>query len=268
MSTVVDGRIAERRRRVRESGARRRLRRVLGVGALAGLAAFVGWLFFQSSWLAVSEISVTGQTNSQAEHVVAGAGLAAGIPTISVDEGGLESALMTDPWVAKAHVQVTWPGTVEVTVLEHIPVGWVAMGEQWVLAAPGGDVLAVEAVLPEGAPVVEATATRVQPGDVFEDVLVVGALEFLGRLPAPLAAGAVLSADDGTITGVVSGHPVMLGRPDDMSEKAGALIALLESGIPDGAEVNLTSPSRPATANPQQGVESSLEVGAEAQPSG
>lgn len=268
MSTVVDGRIAARRRRVRESGARRRLRRVLGFGALAGLVAFVGWLFFQSSLLAVSDIAVTGRTNSQADAIIAQSGLAAGIPTITVDEGELETALAADPWVARAHVQVTWPGTVEVTVFEHIPVGWVAVGDEWVLAAAGGAVLATEATPPEGAPVVEVGPARVRPGDQFENPLVVGALEFLGGLPAPLAAGAVLTNSRDGIDGVVAGHPIILGRPDDMAEKAGALLALLDGGLADGATVNLVSPLRPAVTNLQPQVESLPEVDAEGEPSG
>jgi cell division protein FtsQ len=267
MSTVVDGRIAARRRNVREAGARRRLRRVLGLVALAGVAGLVGWLFFQSSLLAVSKIEVAGHTNAAADEIVAQAGLRTGIPTITVDEAGVEAALEADPWVARAQVRVTWPGTVEVTILEHIPAGWVVAGDRWVLAAIGGAVLETAAAPPEGAPVIEVGSKTVRPGDAFQGPVVVGALEFMGSLPAQLAAGAVVTRHDGGLEAVVAGHNIVLGGPDDMAAKARALVALVEAGLAPGAVVNLVSPIRPAVANTQPRVQGWYQVGAEQQPS-
>ncbi len=268
MSTVVDGRIAARRRKVREAGARRRLRRVLGFVALAGLAGFVGWLFFQSSFLAVSEIAVSGHVNAGAEEIVARSGLTAGIPTITVDEAGVEAALEADPWVAKAQVRVTWPGSVEVTVLEHIPAGWVAAGDGWVLASAEGAVLVTATAPPEGAPMIEVGSKTARPGETFEGPVVVGALEFTGTLPAPLAAGAVVTRGENGIEAEVAGHHVILGRPDDMAAKARALVALVDAGLAPEAVVNLMSPTRPAVTNPKPKVETLYQVGAEPQPSG
>lgn len=268
MSTVVDGRIAARRRKVREAGARRRLRRVLGVVALAGLAGFTGWLFFQSTLLAVSEIAVAGHSNAPAEAIVAQTGLTAGIPTIAVDEAGVESALEADPWVAKAQVRVTWPGTVEVTVLEHIPAGWVAAGDRWVLASAAGAVLTSAAAPPEGAPVIELGSKRIRPGKVFGGPMVVGALEFAGNLPAPLAAGAVVKKGKTGLEAEIAGHQVVLGRPDDMAAKARAMVALVDAGLAPEAVVNLVSPTRPAVTNPKPKIESWYQVGAKPQPSG
>lgn len=267
MSTVVDGRIAARRRKVREAGARRRLRPVLGFVALAGLAGFVGWLFFQSSILAVSTIEVTGHANAAADEIVARSGLTAGIPTITVDEAGVEAALEADPWVAKAQVRVTWPGTVEVTILEHIPAGWVASGNRWVLASSGGAVLATAAATPEGAPVIDVGSKNVGPGEEFAGPVVVGALEFTGSLPAPLAAGAVVTSGVSGLEAEVAGHHVVLGRPDDMAAKARAMVALVDAGLAPDAVVNLVSPTRPAVTNPEPKVQSWYQVGAEPQPS-
>ncbi len=268
MSTVVDGRIAARRRKVREAGARRRLRRVLGFVALAGLAGFVGWLFFQSSLLALSTIEVTGHTNAPAEEIVARSGLTAGIPTITVDEAGIEAALEADPWVAKAQVRVTWPGTVEVTILEHIPAGWVASGKRWVLASAAGAVLVSAAEPPEGAPVIDVGSKSVRPGEVFKGPVVVGALEFAGSLPASLAAGAVVTSGEYGLEAEIAGHHVVLGRPDDMAAKARAMAALADAGLAPDAVVNLVSPTWPAVTSPKPNVESSHQVGAEPQPSG
>jgi len=269
MSTVVDGRIAARRRKVREVGARRRLRRVLGVVALAGLAGFIGWLFFQSALLAVSEIAVTGDSNAPAEEIVAQSGLTAGIPTITVDEAAVEAALEADPWVAKAQVRVTWPGTVEVTVLEHIPAGWVAAGDRWVLASSAGAVLMSAAAPPEGAPVIDlGSRRRIRPGKAFTGPMVVGALEFAGTLPAPLAADAVVTKGETGLEAEIAGHQVVLGRPDDMAAKAVAMVALVDAGLAPEAVVNLVSPTRPAVTNPEPKVQGWYQVGAKPQPSG
>jgi cell division protein FtsQ len=268
MSTVVDGRIAARRRKVREAGARRRLRGVLGFVAFAGLAGFVGWLFFQSSFLAVSEIAVTGHANAAAEEIVASSGLTAGIPTITVDEAGVEAALEADPWVAKAQVRVTWPGTVEVTVLEHVPAGWVASGDGWVLASAEGAVLTTAEIPPQSAPVIEVGSRAVRPGGQFKGPMVVGALEFTGNLPAALAAGAVMTKGEDGIEAYVAAHRVVLGRPDDMAAKAKALVALIDAGLAPDAVVNLVSPTRPAVTNPQPRVQGWYQVGAEPRPSG
>jgi cell division protein FtsQ len=268
MSTVVDGRIAARRRKVREAGARRRLRRVLGVVAFAGLAGFIGWLFFQSTLLAVSEIAVTGHSNAPAEAIVAQSGLTAGIPTITVDEAAVEAALEADPWVAKAQVRVTWPGTVEVTVLEHIPAGWVAAGDRWVLASSAGAVLMSAAAPPEGAPVIELGSRRIRPGKSFTGPMVVGALEFAGTLPAPLAEGAVVTRGRTGLEAEIAGHQVVLGRPDDMAAKARAMVALVDAGLASEAVVNLVSPTRPAVTNPKPKVQGWYQVDAKPQPSG
>ena len=252
----MDHRIADRRRGVMEAGARRRARWLLALMAAAAAGGIVAWLLFESSTLAVSEITFAGAARADAEAIAADSGLAAGMPTISVDAEALEAALLADPWVAAAEVIVVWPGAVRINILEHDPIGWVATETGWVLAAIDGSVLEV-ADQPEGrlATIGVGTAAHA-PGDTLGAVEV-GALEFVSQLPAELASVTVVSGTADRVTAVVAGHQVELGHPVDMAAKARALAALLDTGIDEGMAINLVSPSRPAVSNPRVPVEAS-----------
>lgn len=257
MTDTVDRRIAQRRRGVREAGARRRLRRLLVAMTAVAVAAAIGWLLLQSSVLAVSAVEVDGVENSRATEIIATFGVEPGVPTLSVDAAALESALASDPFVERASVRVTWPGTIEVTVLEHVPAGWVSDGDRWVLATADGMALLVTSDVPGSAPVVWVSSADAAPGTHVRDAAAAPGLEFLGLLPGTLARGASLWGTPDMLHAVVAGHQVELGTGTDMAAKAQALIALLADGLPEGAYVNLVSPTRPAVLYPQLVIEAS-----------
>jgi hypothetical protein len=99
------------------------------------------------------------------------------------------------------------------------------------------------------------------PGDVLSEQAVVAALDFLSRLPAPLVAGAWVGGGGGALLGTVAGHPVELGYPTRMAEKAAALVAILETGdVPKRASISMVSPQRPAVRNPRSVIEGSAKV--------
>jgi cell division protein FtsQ len=261
MSSAMDRRIAARRRSVREAGARRRLRWLLGLVLVAGLGALAAWLLLQSSILAVRQIHVSGVSQSAAADIVIAHGVAPGVPTLRVPAAELEQALMADPWIAQARVRVTWPGTVEVEVLEHRAAGWLRVDGEWLLASGDGTVLEVAAAIPDDAPIVRVAARGAVPGDVLSEQAVVAALDFLSRLPAPLVAGAWVGGGGGALLATVAGHPVELGYPTRMAEKASALVAILETGdVPKRASISVVSPQRPAVRNPRSVIEGSAKV--------
>jgi hypothetical protein len=168
---------------------------------------------------------------------------------------------MADPWIAQARVRVTWPGTVEVEVLEHRAAGWLRVDGEWLLASGDGTVLEVAAAIPDDAPVVRVAARGAVPGEVLSEQGVVAALDFLSRLPAPLVAGAWVGGGGGALLATVAGHPVELGYPTHMAEKAAALVAILETGdVPKRASISVVSPQRPAVRNPRSVIEGSTKV--------
>lgn len=261
---VIDPRIADRRRKIREASARRRLKWVV-VGILLLLIGGLVVAGFRSSWLSVAEIRIEGAEVADVEAILQEAGVEVGVPMISVRASKIESALLDDPWIARAEVRVTWPRSVDVIVLEYEPLAWIA-GSPGALVASGGAVLAVGE--PDGAHArIEADVGDVAAGSEIDDAAIKAALEFLGVLPNALLDDAVLEVGSAAITATISGHAVELGSPVDMPEKAMALIALLEEGIPQAATINLVSPLRPAVAGPQPIVEGSPEGDSEAEPS-
>jgi cell division septal protein FtsQ len=182
------------------------------------------------------------------------AGVEEGVAMISVRAGTVEDALLEDPWIARAEVRVTWPREIDVVVLEHEPLAWLS-GSPGTIVAQGGAVLSTADAAGD-LPVITADAGTLTAGDQIEDAATAAALEFIARLPEELRHGVTMQVRTSSLTATVAGHAVELGSPVDMGEKALALAAVLGDGIPDGATVNLVSPTRPAVANPQPLVES------------
>jgi cell division protein FtsQ len=259
MNSTIDRRIAARRRVVREAGARKRLRWLLGIMLFAGAAAFAAWLFYYSSILSVRTIVVEGSEQSATSSILASQGVNPGVPTISVSAARIEAALEADPWVARADVRITWPGSVEVTVVEHVPAAWVAADGAWLLASGTGAVVASAPSIPTGAPVIDVAIASGAPGDTLTDAATVGALEFLGSIPPELALGSSVTGTADHLEARIAGHVVDLGHPSDMAAKAAALLAIVETGVPDGARLSVVSPRRPAILNPQAVLEGSGE---------
>jgi cell division protein FtsQ len=155
--------------------------------------------------------------------------------------------LESNPWVAKAEVTVTWPGTVGVTVEERVPAAWVDTGDRWVLVAVDGMVVA-GGNPPGDAPRVEGEVSGLRPGDRLGDEAAAAVVGFLGRLPPEVVAGATGAATPrggvvslGTIT-------VLFGDGTDLDLKAAAVTALLDRGVAPGSTINVISPSRPAVS--------------------
>jgi cell division protein FtsQ len=258
VTALMDHRIADRRQAVREAGARRRLRRLLIGAVLAGLVGVGAWFVYQSSYLAVGDITIDGHSRSRAAEIVTVEGIEIGVPTINVKAAALESALLEDPWIAAASVIVTWPGSVDVLILEYEAAAWVAAGEAWLLVSSVGTVLERAEQPASNLPLVDVASEPVEPGTVI-GAGAIAAVEFLDALNWSIAAQTEITGTLAQLSARMAGHTILLGYGTDMTDKAEALMALLDSGVPAGAEISLVAPQRPAI-KPQGGVESSKEV--------
>jgi hypothetical protein len=256
MTDSVDPRLARRRRQVQEASARRRLRWTI---TLLLLAVTVGLVVavFQSSWFSVDAISVEGENRAPVLELLGEVGIEPGVSIVSVRAGRAEQRLREDPWIAEAKVRVVWPRSVEVMVVEHVPVAHVTSGASWVVGSSQGTVLATGVDLVE--PFIDIDVGALQPGASITDSFVLGALEFVASLPLELKPGTVVEASGTDLNAVVAGHTITLGSPRDMAQKAVTLAVLIEDGLGEGAEVNLVSPLRPAVTNPQPLIETSVE---------
>jgi len=243
VTTKVDPRLAERRRTVAESNARRRLRRMFWALVVVSLAGAVGWVA-QSPWFSIAHIAVSGVEASATHQTLETAGVVEGAPLITATPGRIERLLEEDPWVVDAKVRRVVPDAIEVVVEERSPFAWVKMGSSWTVIAEDSVVLRTD---PEPAgPTLVLEAARVDRGSRFYDDRVTGGVTFLASLPTDTRNQVSLSEADGELWADVGGMSVRLGLPTEMKEKAAALLAILEEGIPPGSVINLVAPTRPA----------------------
>ncbi len=246
--TVMEPRLAERRKGVKEDRARGRLKWVLVL--LVIIAAVVGgiWLI-RSPLLSIRTVSVTGAAHTDPASTIAQLGMGQGTPTIDVDPGAIVAAITTDPWVASADVNVSFPGSITVTVVEREPFASVRAADGWVTVSTDGAVVPADA--PDGSARIAIDTGPVNAGYEIANPLILGALRFVDALPPELVAVTEVASDGEGLVAVVGGHRVLLGRPSDMQEKAIVLASLIDAGIDPGAEVNVIAHLRPAVTNPQ-----------------
>lgn len=243
MSTRVDPRLAERRRAVAESNARRRLRRLVWVLVAGAVIGGLGWLA-HSPWFAISRVVVSGVTGSDTLAILNDAGVVEGTPLITVGPRKVEERLVADPWVVNADVRLILPGTVEVTVNERTPVAWVQSDDRW--AVVGGDATVLRYDTTPGFPRAEFEVPGPTRGNAYQDERVIGSLSFFLTLPPDLQEAASMGERDGEIWARVQGYAILLGLPTEMDQKASALVAMLAEGLESGTTINLVAPSRPA----------------------
>ncbi|NND84933.1 MAG: FtsQ-type POTRA domain-containing protein [Acidimicrobiia bacterium] len=246
----MDPRIAARRRDVIEGSARRSLLRLAKWLAILLVLVGLGWLV-QSDPFRVAAIEMSGVARSGTESILSEEQVLEGRPMVLIRPGTVEEALATDPWIIEATVGLTFPDLVEVVVRERSPAAWLASGSARLLLAADGVVVPGDGVEDPLPLVSMGGVAPVEPGEVLTDPRAEAALTFLTTLDPLLAArGVLLERAPDDLWFSVPGLDVRLGRPIEMAEKAAALTALLDRGVPPGSEVNLIAPTRPAVSTP------------------
>jgi len=245
--TRMDPRMADRRRAVQETHARRSLRRLMRVLILSALVAAGLWAF-RSPLLAVQIIEVRGAEQVDAVQVLRRNGVVEGIPMMDVDLEGAAAALLDDPWVASAAVAREWPQSITVEISERTPVAWVAAQDGWAHVAIDGVMLSRADVPDQNAPVL--VLPDVAASLLPEDREAVGVLEFLTNLPPELAAGARIGAGESGFEGIVGGYEVRIGSGNDGRLKALALAAVIETAPDEGSIITVIAPGQPAVMAP------------------
>ena len=237
----MDDRFAERRQAVAEDRARRSLRRAFRLVLVAAVIAGVAYLF-QSPVLSVDRVEVEGVSRSETESVLEGLEIVSGEPMVFLDIDEARAAIEADPWVESVVVERSWPTTVVVEVEERSPV-----------AVIEGSMVAVDGVVLPGDPVA-GLASVVMESEVVNGAHrapeMLGALEFLDALGPGLRPDAAVGTGEEGLFAFVSGYRIRLGRAVDMTAKARALVSVLEQDPPEGSEITLFAPERPAVMAP------------------
>jgi cell division protein FtsQ len=218
--SAMDPRLRARRISVRRDEGRRRLRRVIALGAVAAIV-LVGLGVTQSPLLDVDRVTVTGAAHTPPEVVRAAAGIRAHRPMTSVDLDRARQGVLALPWVQNVSVSRSWPSSIHVKITERTPVGSVAAGPAgFAVVDRTGRVLETSPAPPAGMAVLANVAPAGAPGTVLApeatDVLTV-ATSLLPPLVPKVAA--VAAVPDGVELQLVGGGVVRLGPATDVLAK-------------------------------------------------
>jgi cell division protein FtsQ len=240
MTSVIDPRMAERRREVTQNNMVAAVRSLAKWLLLVALAGALAWLV-RSPVLAVKYIYLTGASQSRAAEILDEVNVSVGRPILFVRSGRAETALEEDVWIGSASVWIELPGTVRVEIEERLGVAWLTTAEGWALLSGDGKILTVKE-----APAGDEPTMQMVAGEPAGDIYVTGSLEFLESLPATLLAGVSVWKSDGELWAEVAGFPVRLGRPFELAAKAAAVSALIAHGQQTGATLTVVAPHNPA----------------------
>ena len=122
MTTVtnIDPRLRARRGAVRRAEGRRRLRFILAGLAILALI-FGGWAALRSPMFDLDHVEIAGLGPSRLAEAEQSIGLEMGTPLSDIKTGRIKADLESLPWVLRADVEKSWPGSVQIEVVERIP---------------------------------------------------------------------------------------------------------------------------------------------------
>lgn len=251
-SAEMDGRIAERRRAVEEEERRHSLRGLVALGGGLVLAAVLAALLM-SPLIGVRRIEVVGARESAAGEVVRVSGVREGESLLRLGTARATSSVETLPWVRRARITRSLPGTVKIRVTERRAVAVGQVGPDAALLDASGRVLRD---LPPGSQVprlavVTGETPLPAPGSRWRDAGAREALAAATGLPGELLGRATaIRLAEGRLTVVLEGGTeVVFGSAVDLQRKARVALAVLAetaSRQMRPARVDVTSPTAPA----------------------
>lgn len=244
---VIDEKIAERRRSVREGRRRARLRRTVTIGVLLVLiAALVA--VERSALVGLEEVRVEGTERLEVAEVRRAADLELGTSTLRLRLGRVEERVAAMPGVREASARRLDPLTVLIEIIEREP--------RLVVAAAGDSVLVDRdgVVIEEGRapdlPLVRLRGPLPEVGEsAGEHPALANAVRAWRGLTGPLRARVVryeASGPEELVLRLDTGIDVRIGRADRIAEKARALGVILEDlGDAEVSEIDVRAPGAP-----------------------
>jgi cell division protein FtsQ len=213
---------------------------LIAVACFAALAGLV-WVVVGSGVLAVREVTVFGAARQDPAAVRAALETEIGRPLARVDTGRATRRVETLPAIKSAVVVRAWPDTLEVRVVERIPLAWAPRGAEYALMDIDGvrlatvterpaDLAGIDlATLAAGERAVTAvmTALHTMPEDVRDQI-----------------ATAQADTQDSVTFTLRSGATVVWGSSEESARKAEVLSVLVER---DAAVYDVSAPRTPVT---------------------
>jgi hypothetical protein len=228
-------------------GPRRWGRVLAATGVLLVAAAAV---VLHSPWMSVRQIEILGATHADVAGRLAAAGVGKGAIMLWVDTGRIEAEVAEDPWVREVRVERIFPSRLVVEVLEQTPALWVRGEETWMLVARSGRVVEAASTAGEGLLRAEVWYADHRPGEDVDDPAWGQLVELALALSPELAARARVTSEGGELWIEADGYRARLGPAEDLADKGRVFEALLGSDLPEGAVIDLVSPTRPGITTP------------------
>ena len=225
---TIDPRLRARRIAVRRDEGRRRLRRLSGLGAVAGVAVLT-FAVTRSPALDVDRVQVAGAQHTSADAVQRASGIRHHAPMTDLDLDKARRGVLALPWVRTVSITRSWPGTVRIVVTERTAIAAIAAGNAgFSLVDDEGRVLESTTTLPAGYVLLVNVASPGEPGTTV-DASAADALAVARGLPASLRAkvSAIVPGDDGVTLRLVAGGVVRLGDAGDLTAKLRAADTVL-----------------------------------------
>lgn len=244
----IDPRLRARRVAVLRDEGRRRLYRLIALGAIAALV-LGAFLLTRSPLLDVDRIRVTGNSHTPLEQVLSTSGIRTRQPMIGLDLGAIRARLDALPWVESVSVARSWPGTVTIEIHERKAVA--------ALPAPGGGVallditgrvLDVQPTLPNGTVALAGLAAPGAPGSSL-DARAADLLRVVEALSPRLREQVVTVAleADGVELWLRDAAKVRLGSTSDLGAKLLAATTVLEQvDLSQLCAIDVRVPSAPS----------------------
>ncbi len=173
-----------------------------------------------------------------------------GDPLLLVPTGRIESRLSEQPWVSSVTVSRIVPGTIEIAVVERLPVLGVDAAAGISIMALDGTVLTTTTVAPEDLPLFVAAGPQPVAGETVTRGPVFATLRFLDEF-GPITSLARFEMIDQELWLRLPDHDVRLGRTVDMAAKAASLRAVLAEQPEPGMVIVLIAPERPTVRPPR-----------------
>ena len=221
-------------------------RRVLVAASVAVAVASAGLGIWNSSWLKLETVQVTGNHHATTQQVQAAAALSPGVRLTAVSSARVSARVSDLPWVAGATVTHVLPSRIRISIRERTPAVVVQAGSRTYLVDHSG------AVLQEGGagyPVIAALPLTVSfPGDRLALPAFGAAVALLDAFPADLKPRlAWVNAPSPDLLSVIltDKTAITYGTADSLPEKNYDLTTLLATGKPY-ASIDVRSPTHPA----------------------
>jgi cell division protein FtsQ len=244
----IDPRLRARRIAVQRDEGRKRLRRLGGLGVVAGVALLTFGVT-RSPVLDVDRVQVQGAPHTPADAVQRASGIRRHAPMTDVDLDRARRGVLALPWVRTVSVTRSWPATVKIVVTERVAVAAIAAGNAGFSLVDGdGRVLESSSTLPTGyvllvnIPTPGAPGTNVDPSGS-------DALDVARSMPASLRTkvSTIVPGADGVSLRLLAGGVVRLGDDNDLGTKLRAADTVLgEADMTDVCTVDVRVASAPS----------------------